>query len=269
MLKRLYIVAFAMLTLAACANGYEQFYTAAPVNPLARYLPPGPPHFMVSSGNANTDAATLWEQGFGFVGYSRFNGPLQSQAAAAEQAKRVGAEIIVISQRYSNTVSGAIPITTPTSQTSYSNGSVNVFGSGGTATGTYSGTTTSYGSQTSYIPYAIQRYDQQALYFSPVDKRGIGVLVSPISADQAATIGTNKGMIIRAVRKGSPAFFADVLPGDVLQKIDGEWVFDKDSYLSAVQKAYGRKATYELLRRGNGLSIDLMLGPDGSWPSQP
>jgi hypothetical protein len=86
------------------------------------------------------------------IGASNFvssNGEGNKEALAA--ARKIGAHGVVWkSEHYTTTSSsGAIPISTPTSTTSYHSGSV--WGSGGSAN--YSGTSTTRGTSTTYIPY--------------------------------------------------------------------------------------------------------------------
>ena len=54
---------------------------------------------------------------------------------------------------YKLQASGTIPITTPTTQTTYHSGNVNAYGGGYNSYGNYSGTSTTHGSQTTYYNY--------------------------------------------------------------------------------------------------------------------
>ncbi len=132
----------------------------------------------------------LVSKGYAVIGTSAFEGALQSDAYAVKQGKNIGADIVLTSAQYTRTEQGTqiVPIYTPgqtSSVTTYSSGTanaygsanVNVYGSGGYATGsgTASGTATYNGTSTSYytspgtmnyvpVPYAVARYNQQAVY---------------------------------------------------------------------------------------------------------
>jgi hypothetical protein len=257
------LLAIAVL-LAGCANGYEKFYQ--PVPPPSMGFAPftGDPQLTYASAPLRETVLQMFRAGYGLTGVSDFTGPAQNPAGAVAQAKKVGAAVIVISQRYQNTVSGAIPITTPTSTTSYTSGTANIYGTAGMASGNYSGTTTTYGSQTNYIPYSIDRYEQAALYFAPIPRRGPGIIVYQLTDTQRQQLGTNQALQIGGVRDGSPAFLADVLPGDYLFSIDGVPTYDARSLGQVFAQAAGHGAKLELMRSGQRMTKVINV-PAGDW----
>jgi hypothetical protein len=256
----------ATLALAGCANGYEEFYqpiTAAggqtPLSPLT-----GPPQLIASSGDPNRDINEMYARGFWPIGYASFNGPAEGPARALEAAQKVGAQYVVAAARYTNTMTGAIPITTPTTATAVSQGTVNAFDAGGSAFAQYQGTTTVYGSQTSYIPYSVAHYDQMAVFFAPMTRHGAGALLADVSPELAQQIGTEKGALIRAVRRDSPAFAADILPGDVVVAIDGQPVTGMMSMLGGLRVTKGRPVSVSIQRGAQTLTKTLNV-PAGDW----
>jgi hypothetical protein len=160
-LNRLALVAISSLVLAGCASGYKSFYQPAigvtPEAIAARRAgpPPATPILERSApGNAETILASYAKRGFGMIGHSIFNsGKSESESSALEQGKAVGADLVlVLNPQYTGSVTSNIPITIPTTTTSYTTGSATSYGSGGTATAYGNATTTSYGSHTTYIP---------------------------------------------------------------------------------------------------------------------
>jgi serine protease Do len=114
-------------------------------------MPSGNEPWIMSAGaDPKADVRRMYEDGYSVIGVSAFVGAAAAQSGAIEQAKKVGAAAILIGAKYRNTETGSIPITTPTATTSYSTGNVNAFGSGGSAFGTYAGSTTTYGTQTTW-----------------------------------------------------------------------------------------------------------------------
>jgi hypothetical protein len=257
------------LLLAGCTNGYEKFYQPNPAPGIGVVALSGDPQLVAGSQDAQGTVFQMYQNGYGLVGAADFSGPAQDRAGAIKQAKKVGASIIVVSQKYQNTVSGSVPLTRPTSTTSFSSGTANISGTGGDASGTYSGTTTTYGTETTYIPYSIDRYEQAALFFAPLPRKGLGVLFGPLTNAQRQQIATNQAVQVVAVRNGSPAFLADVLPGDYLLSIDGQAVYDNASMAAAQQvniplRAAGHPAQLVLLRNGQKISKAVLI-PVGEW----
>ena len=156
------------LLLAGWANPFVQFYqdrtdgrdlTKSPTV----VLPTGEPK-MFQGADKETDYQRMLENGYSLVGFSSFNGADANVDGALTQAKVVHAEIVLIYSKHTGTRSGVLPLTLPDMQTSTTTLSGSTFGSGGY--GSFSGTanTTTYGTQTTYIPYSVDRYDYFASY---------------------------------------------------------------------------------------------------------
>lgn len=251
--------AFALcLAIAGCANGYAEFYQTLPSAAVAQPTPGIEPSVRASTGDATKDADSMYAEGYIAIGYSSFNGPAQGLRGALEQGKKVGATYVVVSAQYAYTVSGAMPITTPTAQTSYTTGTVNAYGSGGYASGNYSGTTTTYGSQTAYVPYSIPRYDQAAVYFAPLPRTGLGAWLRLPTDGEARALGTARARIVRSVRRGSPAYNADLLPGDVIRAVDGQ-PFDEATVRQEIQS--GQALHLSIDREGKPVEIAVTVPP--------
>jgi hypothetical protein len=261
-LKRIGAVALA-LSVSGCASGYQQFYEPAAVSTdLERFS--GEPRIVVGSGDWDRDVLAMYEEGLGLIGHSSFVGPAESQDGALKQAKEVGAAVVVIASKYRNTQIGQLPITTPTTTTSYSSGNVNAFSGGRSAVGSYSGTTTIYGTQTTYMPYSVDKYEQGAAYFAPLVRKGLGVWLGKPTDDHRKAMESNRGMLITAVRRGSPAFKADLLPGDVLLSIGGETVSDRPEAQRAIAAVSGQTVDVRLFRNGQQV-LKRVTFPAGHW----
>jgi serine protease Do len=264
-MKRI-VVVLATLLLTGCANGYASFYQPAPQQALSRVESyTGNAEIVASSGAPQQDIDIMFSRGFGPVGISDFNGPIQNMSGAIDQAKKVGAKYIVVARRYARTAQGAVPITTMVPHTSYTSGTVNAVGPGGFASGTYDGTTTTYESETSYIPYSIDRYDQRAIYFAPLKPMGYGLRVDNIDDALAQQIGTQKGAVVRSVRRNSPAFEADILPGDVISNVDGTAINDRDTMGERLNFIDDSELTLTILRGSQKLTKKLTLVPGWTW----
>jgi hypothetical protein len=237
-----------MLLATACTNGFSEFYRPAEslngvgLLPLSRE-----PQVRQAGQDVQADIRHLFEDGYWLVGESNFSGPPEDLKGAVAQAKKIQAAIVLVKSRYQSTRSWVMPLSTPSTSTSYSSGSVNAFGSGGSAFGTYSGSTTTYGTQTTYVPYSVDRYDQLALYFAELPRSGLGVMFEDLNEAQRRQIQSNRGLAVIAVRRGSPAYQADLLSGDLIVEVNGIQV-DRSNYRSAFERYGGAAAEFVLVR---------------------
>lgn len=253
------------ISLAACANPYEQFYKdLSGGHSLGFQQPKGEPTVSYASSDITADVNRMFENGYGIIGVAAFVAPQKGEDMAIAQAKKVGASHVLLTSKYQSTASGAMPLTTPTTTTTYHSGTASAYGSGGYASGMYSGTSTTYGTQTTYIPYSVDRYEQAGYFFAPLSRTGLGVRIQPLRDEDRQQLQSNKGMRIEAVRKGSPAFLADVLPGDILVSIDGKPTYDTESMVAAIGDAKGREVDYVLFRQSAFVTKKILV-PAGTW----
>lgn len=207
----------AMLCLAGCATGYEKFYqpnpSATPAAVAAHRAAPAPAQPILDHTGLTGDALLqpYVAQGYGVIGYSSFNGGGgQSDKGALDQGRKVGADLVVISNpSYTGTRSTVIPIVTPTTSTSYSTGTATAYGSGGTATAYGTSTTTTYGTQTNFIPMHVDRFDYLAVYFVKMRAR-LGAFVHDLSPEQRQELQSNHGVAVINIVNASPRSQASI-----------------------------------------------------------
>jgi hypothetical protein len=254
------------LLIGGCASGYSQFYKAVPgATPDAiakdRSGPaPKEPAVAHAGGNPSDVVAAYTRQGYITIGYSSFNsGHRESDSNAVSQAQKVGADlVVVIDPRYTGSVTSSVPITTPTSSTSYTTGTATAYGSGGMATAYGNSTTTTYGSQTTYIPMTVHRFDYGALYF--IKKHYVfGVNFRDPNDDERRTLQSNKGVYVTSVVNGSPAFKADVLVGDMIVAIDGAAVYGHQGCSDLLGQKRGRTVEVAIVRGDHSLTKSVAL----------
>ena len=117
---------------------------------------------------------SLRREGYIVIGQSNFNGPLANQSQAIQQGKRVGAQVVLVDYRHTETRQGSLPMTQyhapqTTTINSYGHASGSAYGSGGYAYGSANSVGTSYVTTpgyttTQYVPITIERYDQTAIF---------------------------------------------------------------------------------------------------------
>jgi hypothetical protein len=144
-----------------------------------------------------------FEYGYSMLGMASFSGANRDiEQSVLAYGEKIGAARIIYFKEYTHTKSGTFSITTPTSQTSYSSGTV--MGSG--YMGTYSGSTTVYGTQTTEVPYSRDIYDYDVLFFVKNSPGGWGLAFVTPTVDTRARNGRNAGVEVVAIEGGGSRF---------------------------------------------------------------
>jgi len=257
--------------LAGCANGYAQFYRPAQgatpdVIASLRVAPASGQPFVERAAPPGSDATQLLDayakRGFVLIGSATFNsGHNESENAAIQQGVKVGADLVLIlNPRYTGSTTTAVPLTVPTTSTSYSTGTATAYGPGGVVNAYGSGTTTTYGTSTTMIPITVNRSDYGAAYFVK-RKWSFGAMWRDLNDSERQELESNKGVYVRLVVDDSPAFLADVLPGDIILAIDGAPVLNVASISNMVKVRAGQEVKLSLYRRGARLEKTVQLLP--------
>ncbi|MFZ0033371.1 MAG: PDZ domain-containing protein [Sedimentisphaerales bacterium] len=202
------------------------------------------------------DAKHMVENGYCLIGQSCFNAGEISRDAAVEQAKKVHADTVIVYSQYTNTISGSMPSTMPNTQTSYHSGSI--YGSGG-GFANYSGSSTTYGTQTTYMPYSIRRYDYYASFWVKVKPGRLGIFLDNLTDELRKKIESNKGIYVVAVVKGSPAFNNDILTGDIIRKINDIEVIDTMHVNNILREYKEKEIKLEIFRDGKTITKQIQL----------
>ena len=98
-----------------------------------------------------------------------------------------------------------------------------------------------------------QRYDQVAVFFVKSTKKlKFGVAVTELTPEQRTSLGRNTGAIVEVVMENSPAFNANVLPGDILVEVNGVSVQNVQHAVELMLGADVSKgtATFKVIRKG-------------------
>jgi hypothetical protein len=258
-LKIVVFLATALLSAAsASANDWEKFYRPA-VDPSLVIPSTVEAEQVPFTGNIEQDSDAMWRRGFIAIGYSYFNSANSKTKDALRLAKKLKARFVAIATELTSSETRSVPITTPTTSTTFSSGRANVTGSRGSATGNYSGTSTTTGTQTTYFPMTVNRFDKLAIYYAEVPKNGLGALTRELNAQEVAQFETRRGFVVRSVRDGSPAYNADVLPGDIVLKING-LPADSAAWEAAMQTNQSIKI--DLHRKGSMRQIEVTVPAD-------
>ena len=246
---------------AAHANNFKRFYEPIPdTGPIPFALDRQPPKIMPSTLDASRDVAVLWEKGYRPIGESRFEAGWNSDKDALKFAKKIGAAYVVRYSADKGTRSGTTTYTTHRSSDSPFR--VNVTGGYGRTIGTLSGTMTTRWTETESIPYSYTVYGQTAVYFSLLEKRGSGLFLIPPTKEGAEAAGTDLGGQVLAVREGSPAYNADILPGDVIIALDGQGLPTFSSFNRIIAEAGDAPILVTLYRKHVEHQIAMLIPPE-------
>jgi len=258
MLLHRLVCIFVAVLIAGCANPYAQYYNdrtgGIDVTKSPGVVVSHNPPVVIRGTDPDSDYQTMFGDGFRLLGYSSFNGKEASEYQVKQQAEAVKAERVIVYAKYSGTEHGAMPLTLPNTATA----TTNYYGSGGFGTAT----TTMMGSTTTMVPISIRRYDQMATFWiRGIPNPILGIDMRDLTPQQRASLQTNKGVTVNAIQKGTPAYDADLLKGDVLKSIGGLEVTDARGLQQLLQKLGGQEVKIDILRDGRALSKQVKLNP--------
>ena len=252
---------FACFILAACASGHQQFYKPyidAKTLPDVQLLGNGEEPKIFSSNDMERDAKIAMSKGYRSIGVSSFNGESESEQAVINQAKSVGAVLVLVNSKFTESKSITTSLFLPDNQTTYHSGSVN--GTYGSAN--YSGSSTTYGTKVVPITTEQQRYDQTAVYFVKSTKKlKFGLSMVDLPPELRSKYERNTGALIDVVMEESPAFLANILPGDILIEFNGAAVINAQQAANLMQTYSPKddKCILKIIRNGTEKSIELQL----------
>lgn len=251
---------------ALCVNNYAKFYTteggAPPDVVAARRVaaPPGSPQVAHVAQYDDSVATALARQGYVLIGSTAFtSGRPESEHDAIKQGIKVGADLVVIlNPEYQGSTTASVPITTPTTTTSYTNGTATAYGSGGPVTAFGQATTTTYGTNTTYMPMTVNRNAYAAGYFVKF-RYTFGANFRDLTDGERQQLQTNRGAFVNTVVDNSPAYNSDILPGDVIVGINGQSPSGYAGLMDLLNVNRGRTVEVTIVRAGKTLSKHVSL----------
>ncbi|MHA1856680.1 MAG: hypothetical protein ACTSYY_11595 [Promethearchaeota archaeon] len=266
MSKNKLLIIFALFLLTGCTNAFKQFYKPYTQIPFERTK-----EVQAFSFNNADEVFSLMKKGFIIVGTSDFSaGGNITKEQAISHGKNVGADIVLISSKYLNTQQGVLPILQyqpgqSATVNTYSNyhTTASAYGSGGYAYGygDTSGSSTSYIStpgtySTQYLPYSYNRYEYHAIYLKKIDTKELklGVQFGEISPEMRKKLGTNSGVLLWLVYEGTPAYYSDVMDGDIVLECDGQRVNDPMQFSEMLKNISSKTINLKIWRNGTTIN---------------
>jgi serine protease Do len=266
------IIVLCAFVLTGCQNGFSSFYHpyfdpksipqafAADV----KYLEPGETPQIFSTNDMSRDVKIARSKYWLPIGYSSFNGAMGTQAQLLKQAETLGAPMVLVTSQFTGNRTVTTPLFLPNNQTTYYNGTTNgqINGYNANYNSNTTGTATTYGTTVVPITSVQARYDQTAVYFARyVKKLKFGLSFVPLTPELRQKYERNTGALVDIVFENSPAFTANILPGDIVTEIDGKAVennLQAMALMSDTQPINGL-STIKILRNGSEKTINVQL----------
>lgn len=254
---------------AGCTNPYHENYLSTldkrNKEELSRILPPSGPPRLVTSGDLKADSLKMRENGYLLVGRAKFRSTMIDETQALDQARKSGAEVVLVNHKYVNSAAESVPIEQwiPGKEIDHNETTVVQDGSATpTVIQKQSSTTVQGEFQTAYVEENMDYYDYAATFWAKAKPSLFGVLVKELDEKTKAMIGSNKGVLVRAVIKGSPAFMADILRDDVILSLGNDMVVDPDQFFDLMMRHQGEEVAVGLYRAGNNMTLNVTIGKE-------
>lgn len=294
------LIAVLVLTGSGCAtNPYTQYYQASKATNIPSLLPySGKTQvFSTTKDSVRRNVDDLMRRGYVAIGQASFEGgDNYTEQQILEQAKAVGADIVLAMGEFAGVQQMVVPYVTVTpgqTSTTYSSGSASANISGnsqttyqtpyglvnasgaGSASGhaSYSGTSTTTTSptfQTQMVPVTVNRYSYSAGFFRRRTYM-FGAYYDAIPTELRQTLQRNAGVIVLLVVDNTPAFRANLLPGDVIISFRGQEIQGPDALGDAYERAANEEVEVGVLRKSELKLIKVKIGPkpDAPAPAKP
>lgn len=253
----IFIILFSII-IAGCTtmNPYNKYYTdylkGQTVSSFPFLIPSGGEVEVYSTDNMDRDGLIMWENGYKIIGHSSFNATNVNNSKAIKHAKNIGAQIVLLYSQYTHSEIRSIPFTSYDTITSNTQITGDLWGSATT-------TTTTTVRKTTYIPYSVLKYDYLATFWVKTKTPILGTLNEDLSIELRQQIERNKGVYVRVVVKGTPAFNYGIIPGDVIIQIGNTEINNAQHFQNLLLNNAGKEMELIIVRKGEKKIIKVNL----------
>lgn len=219
-MKKKYLILI-LFCISGCSNTIEKFYSGmSPQESINLFGENKNQSPIIHEATNSEEIYNMAANGFVIIGYSMFNTANINKNEILKFGKKINAEVITIAYQYTHTVNSVTPIIIP----NFSNTNTTIRNNYGLNIANIDSNTTNYSTQ--YIQSSINRYDYQIIFWRKYpSKPKLGLRVVTLTQKEKLKIQSNKGVSVVVVANGSPAYKHDILPYDIITKIN-----DKDIY---------------------------------------
>lgn len=261
---RLLLAGLICITMSGCAvNPYKQFYVQA-YKPDAgqaaleiQYLKEGeePRIIQVSAKDYSSEFSSLLSQSYLALGYSGFIGVSTTPDQLKSMARSVGATVVVQSVEYAGTTTSTRIESVGTVSNTYGSSHV----SGDVNAGIY-GSSTTYGTQNIPVTDQYRTYEVKSAFFAKYKYPGkFGVIFYDLTPEKRQELERNTGALVGVVVEGKPAFYSNILPGDLIVEVGGKQVLDKANAIELLNQNMSSSGSFEVkvIRSGSERTISV------------
>lgn len=255
------ILAFGLLILTGCANNFSTHYTSIASTNTPTYIPSNKPVEIIDIGDNPDEMNRFIRTGYLPIGKSNFIAQARSQKTIdiEAQAKAIGAQIVLLNRKDAGTSTTVLPMTTPMNSVSTTNSNHNIYGNN-TGIGNIYGTstTTTYASKTQLVPVTSSFTEYTATYLAKF-KSKIGIHPSNLTDLDKRLLGQNTGIRVDVIVDNSPAYFGNIIPGDLILKINNQAIAGVDGFIEISQSLPVGKAKFEISRNNKTLTKEIEI----------
>ncbi|MDP6987668.1 MAG: PDZ domain-containing protein, partial [Phycisphaerales bacterium] len=113
------------------------------------------------------------------------------------------------------------------------------------------------------MPYSVDRYSHQVMYWAPYQGTpATGVSPRDLSSDETTRFGRNTGAVVYIVANGTPAFYANILAGDLIIQINETPITSAKDYTDYVLSNRGKEVVVLLVRNGEAKEVKLRISDE-------
>lgn len=160
------------------------------------------------------EAVESWfQRGYVDIGWSQFASDNDSTRDAARFGQAIGAEVVLVAVDKTGEGFAYLPdFSRPKSLPAFALGS---------AIDPNVGALAAIASGGDVTPLFVESFDKLGVYLVRDMPGSFGILPRPLDRDEVTQVGSQRGIAVRAVRHGSLAERADLIPGDIITEADG------------------------------------------------
>lgn len=228
-MKKLFVLFIVLISLTSCAttniinDSYQDFNIETDPSDFEYLSPDKKPNLIITDNIEATLLETISNH-YWPIGCNKFYGPkLEDFKLISNKARELKACIVLFEQKYQKTLT-------------YQDGAYSVYG-GSTHTSHY------------------DIYDYQVYYLVKIAKKiKLGLFYEDLTEQQRTEIQKNYGVYVNVVYKNTPAYYANIIRGDIVLKINDKLVYDSNQFRNEIEKL-NTDCTLTILRNGTEQTI--------------
>ena len=259
-MKKILLIIMAVF-LSSCVNNYEKFYKPNPIQQstqdyIERLKDGQEPKIIFTTRERFKDESTVLQaNGYIALGSSIFVGPRDTdpEKHMLEQAKKVGASIVFVVE----VKEGVVSSTTTSLQAN--NISTSYSGTYGQPLG--SALSTYYTPVTTISSY--EKIHQEAYFLAKYTKKlKLGIQHLDLTEKLKRELGRNTGALVSVVYNDTPAFYSNILKGDIVLAINNQDVMNASGAINILNRVFDSdptSLTLLILRNNKEIEVEVNL----------